>query len=401
MLLSLSIVLLSLLKQGFAFHIFETRTNRASPLSTQATDNLLRSQVLSDFIPTTLDLGPTIASGRKRIPDDDHPFQSPGPTDIRGGCPGLNIMANYGYISRNGITNVSELMYGMQEMLGFGPDISAVIVALGVKASFDLTSLKTSIGQTDSRTDGPNSALFGTAPGFFSKASHNKFEVDGSLSRVDGYFAKGNTDRFDSDHWKKYRKLAVDKFGGLTSIDFDGAARFEQYKECREKNPQCQWAVGEQFPLYIAQAFVGDTMTSADANGNLLPPDVKSIQTFFGIIENSDGTFSRGDNKLPPGPDGFWYRRTVPLSLPQQAATLNKTYLAYPVEFGRNNGTLGSWNSDSVDLRNIEQIGAACYLLQQIRNPQYSRYTDAATINKLGILLNNTLQPAFQQLGCE
>lgn len=56
-------------------------------------------------------------------------------------------------------------------------------------------------------------------------------------------------------------------------------------------------------------------MTSADENGKLLPPDVKSIETFLGIVENPDGTFSRGVGKLPPGPDGHWYRRSVPLTV--------------------------------------------------------------------------------------
>lgn len=38
--------------------------------------------------------------GRKKIPDADHPFKAPSKTAQRGPCPGLNIMANYGYINR-------------------------------------------------------------------------------------------------------------------------------------------------------------------------------------------------------------------------------------------------------------------------------------------------------------
>jgi hypothetical protein len=37
-----------------------------------------------------------LSGGEKRIPDADHPFQAPGPTDQRGPCPGLNAMANHG-----------------------------------------------------------------------------------------------------------------------------------------------------------------------------------------------------------------------------------------------------------------------------------------------------------------
>lgn len=31
-----------------------------------------------------------VVDGLTQIPDDDHPFMAPGPTDQRGPCPGLN-----------------------------------------------------------------------------------------------------------------------------------------------------------------------------------------------------------------------------------------------------------------------------------------------------------------------
>ena len=43
--------------------------------------------------------------GLREIPGDDafgeaHQFQEPGPTDVRGGCPTLNTLANHGIIDR-------------------------------------------------------------------------------------------------------------------------------------------------------------------------------------------------------------------------------------------------------------------------------------------------------------
>ena len=40
----------------------------------------------------------------KAIPGNDpaHQYIAPGATDQRGVCPGLNTLANHGYISRNG-----------------------------------------------------------------------------------------------------------------------------------------------------------------------------------------------------------------------------------------------------------------------------------------------------------
>lgn len=38
-----------------------------------------------------------------------HRYIAPGPNDIRGPCPGLNILANHGYISRTGVASVLDL----------------------------------------------------------------------------------------------------------------------------------------------------------------------------------------------------------------------------------------------------------------------------------------------------
>lgn len=39
----------------------------------------------------------------------EHAFQAPGEGDQRGPCPGLNVLANHGYISRDGITSFAEV----------------------------------------------------------------------------------------------------------------------------------------------------------------------------------------------------------------------------------------------------------------------------------------------------
>lgn len=36
----------------------------------------------------------------KLVNDKAHPYIKPGPTDLRGPCPGLNTLANHGYLPR-------------------------------------------------------------------------------------------------------------------------------------------------------------------------------------------------------------------------------------------------------------------------------------------------------------
>ena len=52
---------------------------------------------------------PLTYNGTKLVNDPAHPFQAPKQGDIRGPCPGLNVLANHGYISRTGVTSVLEL----------------------------------------------------------------------------------------------------------------------------------------------------------------------------------------------------------------------------------------------------------------------------------------------------
>lgn len=107
-----------------------------------------------------LEVPPVVAIGRKAIPDSNHPFIAPGPTDQRGGCPGLNsksriviqisseakafyllsVMANYGYINRTGITDITEILWASQEMLGMGTDLVSALVGVLAISAIDPTT---------------------------------------------------------------------------------------------------------------------------------------------------------------------------------------------------------------------------------------------------------------------
>ena len=87
-------------------------------------------------------------SGLKAIPGTDisHKYIAPGPTDRRGVCPGLNTLANHGYVSRDGITTWAEAGNAIQTALGLGYDFAAALSALGLLSGGDLITGKYSIG---------------------------------------------------------------------------------------------------------------------------------------------------------------------------------------------------------------------------------------------------------------
>ena len=130
-----------------------------------------------------------------------HAFVAPGPNDLRGPCPGLNAMANHGYIPHNGVATIQQFITGTYDgkvysycsvsalltepiVFGMGLDLAAFLAVYGAVFDGDLTSW--SIG-------GPPSAsllsitagLLGTPQGI--SGSHNKYESDASPTRPDLY----------------------------------------------------------------------------------------------------------------------------------------------------------------------------------------------------------------------
>lgn len=53
-----------------------------------------------------------------------HAFAEARATDMRGPCPGLNALANHGYISRNGITSFAEVVTAINQGASINPSIT-------------------------------------------------------------------------------------------------------------------------------------------------------------------------------------------------------------------------------------------------------------------------------------
>jgi hypothetical protein len=90
-------------------------------------DDALSFPNLAPFSPVQYQAGqPVDISGT-------YAYQTPGPTDKRGPCPGLNALANHGYINRNGISNAQQV-YDVSLLIGLGSEIAATLAALAVVA---------------------------------------------------------------------------------------------------------------------------------------------------------------------------------------------------------------------------------------------------------------------------
>ncbi|KJZ71721.1 hypothetical protein HIM_08863 [Hirsutella minnesotensis 3608] len=175
--------------------------------------NLPLRLVLALILPVIVD------AFRKPIIRLDDPrfldYRPPGPGDVRTSCPGLNTLANHGFLPRNGrgIT-LTSLMVAAFEGLGVSPETTGLITMAGL---------------LDSRN--PLDHVFSLADVHMSNWG---IEHDGSLSRKDRAEDPDVT-RFDPDTWEvTYNELR--KIPLINALDF-GRARSVRVRNQRRMNP--------------------------------------------------------------------------------------------------------------------------------------------------------------------
>lgn len=101
-------------------------------------------------------------------PGSGHEFQSPGSTDLRGQCPGLNAAANHGFLPRNGIASIEQTITGLGDAYNMSPDLALALAVISIALSGDPIAGTWSIGGAYTPTLG----LTGTPGGIIS--IHNK-----------------------------------------------------------------------------------------------------------------------------------------------------------------------------------------------------------------------------------
>lgn len=84
--------------------------------------------------------------GLTRFPENDFPFIAPGPTDQRGPCPGMNTLANHGYLPRNGIVTAGQVFEASDRVFNMAVDLAALLISGAVSLNGDIQTLTFSIG---------------------------------------------------------------------------------------------------------------------------------------------------------------------------------------------------------------------------------------------------------------
>jgi len=302
-------------------------------------------------------------TGVKQIPDAAHPFKAPGPGDQRGPCPGLNTLANHGYIPRNGVASFEQIIQGTGEGFNMEYTLASALTAFGIlsrgNAFVDLLSIGLPtplVPPLPGNIDGPQA---------LGLATHGRFEGDVSMTRADA--AIGDNRNFNQTLFNELLAL-VDEFGdddpvtgpkSIVNIKVMEEFKFNRFTEDQVQDPVLQYHIGRFLLSYGEAAFTLNFF----ANGTTESLSVPVMTSFF-----KDQQF----------PTNNWHRKASPGGFDLIGNNASQIVAAHPVAPGANNAQ-GVYVADNLTVTPV------CGLYNNLASDNLA----AVLMNTTGILLQN------------
>lgn len=414
----------TILPNAFLFLYASAFSSYMGPQDSYKSGNLKKRQVPFDPVAQKIDV------------TGDHVWVAPRPSDLRGPCPGLNVLANHGYIQRNGITNLAEVVDAAQLVFGIGLDLalalryttyfvlscfrtfilrrfSLVTSVFGVILTGDPITEKFSIGGPPPLNlfEQLTSILYGRPQGL--SGSHNTYESDSSATRGDSYLFNGDVSSLRLEYVQDILRH-FSNMSDCTSSSVWIKYRIKRFEHSVEKNPYFWFgpisgiAVSEAGPIFIPELYANRSAASPDT-GTLL----KSVMlSFLGVDTDASGQlmYTPGHERIPKN----WYRRSIddPFSFLDFIEKVTNIIFIYPRagSIGGNTGTVDSFLGvdpsdltggvfNATDLTDKNKLSCFLYRVSQALAPQMLQDLFTTTIVATG-LLNTNWFGLFTGLGC-
>ncbi|ESZ98825.1 hypothetical protein SBOR_0794 [Sclerotinia borealis F-4128] len=334
-----------------------------------------------------------------------HEFVPPTSKDLRGPCPGLNALANHGFIPHNGFATISQLETATERVFGMGSDLAVFLTIYGLVMDGNPLSLNPGWSIGGPPTQGQNLlgnlfGILGAPQGLI--GSHNKYEGDTSPTRGD-LFVYGNSWIIQMPQFQEMFDLQPDAATANYDIGVMSQLRQMTFERSVRTNPY--FFYGPFVGMAVsnaAQSFIFRFMANhtADFPEGIL--DQFNLKSFFGVTGES-GAFQKKDGweRIPPG----WGRRAIGdeygiLDLTQDILFFTSEY-PNTITVGGNTGTVNSFTPlDFSDLTNgvysiqtlLEGNNLACFLVQnaQLAAPDILKGLFGDITAPLGILTTET-----------
>ncbi|EMD40109.1 heme-thiolate peroxidase [Gelatoporia subvermispora B] len=378
--------LLAILAFAYATYAFPAASR------SKLTETLNERRTLNDLRIRQSDSDPVaVVDGLTQIPDDDHPFMAPGPTDQRGPCPGLNALANHGYLPRNGIVTQADIVSGTAAGFNMGGDLSEFLALIGIAYDGDLITEKFSIGGPDSRTSllGSLQNILGVEGGL---DHHGPFEADASATRDDAFFGDDHT--MQPNLYAQMKSIAA-QYGGLYNLDAMKDLQLLRYQQSIEMNPTFYF-MPVSGPLIVgAKAFISEFFSNGTYGAGGVPNEA-SISAFFGAELLPNGSFTAVPERFPDN----WYRRGTPFGLVEAIGQILDFISSKNLAFGANAGAVNSFVP--LDLAAATNVnGLACIIRDAIQGNIPSSVEQPIDLVEQAISsLVGLVDPLFDDFGC-
>ncbi|KAL5345964.1 hypothetical protein ACLOAV_008994 [Pseudogymnoascus australis] len=288
----------------------------------------------------------------------DHSFIPPdfSAGDQRGPCPGLNALANHGYIGRNGVTNVEVPKGKPRGLVG----------------------------------------------------SHNIIESDSSNTRNDLYLT-GDNANLELNQFSEWFNMSNDAVGDF-NIDVMAERANVRFQQSKATNPNFYYG---PFTGMIARnaGFIFPTRMFANySKENLLGSFTKDIVKSFFAVEGEPGnfTYNKGCERIPEN----WYRIPVDYTLVQLNLDVLYFIAKHPElgSIGGNTGTVDSFTG--VDLGDVtggllnaqtllEDNNLLCFVFEVLKTLSPNSLSTVFDIIEVPLqILFDTLGTALLDLTC-
>ncbi|UZJ55931.1 hypothetical protein CBS101457_005251 [Exobasidium rhododendri] len=311
------------------------------------------------------------------LTSEEHKFVAPTSTDIRGPCPGLNLLANHGYLNRNGVTTLTQGVDAIGTVFGVEADLGLALNAYAVVFNGNILDGTWSIGGPDSSTGlgSLTNVLLGEPSGI---NAHNIYEGDASIVRQDYYAPGANHDNV-LVHLPYFQDL-LDLGNNDQTL---GKDVYNSEVLLQHKSNRWHQSV-ETNPLFFNSAFGGLVVTTAaerfvaefaanntvdETTGlNRIYLDEQNLLAFFSVVRNADNslTYTPGHERLITS----WKRRPLAATfgLDDIALTLLHAASIDPslISVGGNAGKVNTFTG--LDAGNL--TGGAFNTAQLLQDPQ-------------------------------
>ncbi|KAI1427669.1 Chloroperoxidase [Xylaria sp. FL1777] len=343
----------------------------------------------------------------------EHSFKAPDfeNGDQRGPCPGLNALANHGYIPHDGVVSLLDAIEQANTVFGMSIDLVAILAVVATVYVGTPLSLNPgfSIGGIFSKQEnilGNLFGLLGKPTGL--DGTHNTIESDSSPTRNDLY----NTGNAHTMNFTLFQKMLEFADDGFITMDDLADRAVERFYESIATNPTFYYG---PYTGTIARnagyAFMGRFMsnhTKEFPQGGHLSKEVFS--SFFGVYEeNSKQVYREGHERIPEN----WYRIAVDYSLTDYNLDLVAWAIKHPVLLSIG-GNLGEVNTFAgVDIANLtggvlnaatllEGNNLICFALNALKTfvPTSLSATVLTSLTPVLKLLDNILLHPLLDLSC-